>query len=152
MKPSHRLWLGLMLASAALWSAPATAQSDGRQGTFKNLQGTVTVIRAGQSAPAQAGDALREGDRVVTGPQSAAAVTLQDGTVLSLGPNASADLTHYVFDSTSQNGSLLVNLLHGALRMVTGVMGKTNPELLKVTTPTAVVGVRGTDFIVEAQP
>lgn len=152
MKPSHRFWLGLLLAGTAQWSTPIWAQSDGRQGTFKNLTGTVSLVRGGQSLPALPGTGIREGDRVVTGPDSAAAITLQDGTVLSLGPNASADLTHYVYDTTSQNGSLLLNLLHGTLRMVTGLMGKTNPELLKVTTPTAVVGVRGTDFIVEAQP
>jgi len=59
---------------------------------------------------------------------------------------------YFVFDAQSKNGSLLLNLLQGTLRMVTGVMGKTNPELIKVTTPTSVVGVRGTDFIVEALP
>lgn len=70
--------------------------------------------------------------------------------MLSVGPNSSLDLTHYVFDQTSQNGSLLLNLIQGTVRMVTGIMGKTNPDLIKLTTPTSVVGVRGTDFIVEA--
>lgn len=121
-----------------------------RSGVFKNLEGEVAVIRAGKSLPAVSGGGLMEGDRVVTGPKSAAAVTLKDGSVLSVGPNSSVDLTHYVFDQTSQNGSLLVNLIQGTVRMITGIMGKTNPELIKLTTPTSVVGVRGTDFIVEA--
>lgn len=121
-----------------------------RSGVFKNLEGEVTVVRAGQSLPVVSGGGLMEGDRVVTGPKGAAAVTLKDGTVVSVGPNSSLDLTHYVFDPTSQNGSLLLNLIQGTVRMVTGIMGKTNPDLIKLTTPTSVVGVRGTDFIVEA--
>lgn len=146
------LLLVLALASGLGWSGLAQAQGDGRSGTFKNIEGSVSVVRGSQSLPALPGQGLREGDRVVTGPNSAAAVTLQDGTVFAIGSNASVDLTHYIFDNTSQNGSLLLNLLHGTLRMVTGLMGKTNPELIKVTTPTSVVGVRGTDFIVEALP
>lgn len=147
-----RFFCGLALATSLAWVGHAQAQGDGRSGTFKNLEGTVSVVRGSQRLPALPGQGLREGDRVVTGPNSAAAITLQDGTVFAVGPNASVDLTHYIFDTTSQNGSLLLNLLQGTLRMVTGVMGKTNPEVIKVTTPTSVVGVRGTDFIVEAQP
>jgi len=123
-----------------------------RSGIIKNLEGEVTVVRGGKSLPAASGGGLFEGDRIVTGPKGAAAVTLKDGTVLSVGPNSSMDLTHYIFEPTSQNGSLLVNLVQGTVRMVTGIMGSTNPELIKLTTPTSVVGVRGTDFIVEATP
>jgi len=149
---SPRLLFGMALATCFLWAGLAQAQGDGRSGTFKNLEGSVSVVRGSQSLPAMPGLGLREGDRVVTGPNSAAAITLQDGTVFAVGSNASVDLTHYVFDSTSQNGSLLLNLLQGTMRVVTGVMGRTNPELIQVTTPTSVVGVRGTDFIVETTP
>jgi hypothetical protein len=123
-----------------------------RSGTFKNIEGDVKVIRGTQSLPALPGGAVQEADRVVTGRNSAAAVTLRDGTVVSVGPNSSLNLTHFAFDNTTQNGTLLLSLLQGTMRMVTGLMGKTNPELIKVTTPTSVVGVRGTDFIVEVLP
>lgn len=128
----------------------AVSHANERSGVFKNMQGEVKVIRAGKSLPAASGAGLFEGDRIVTGPKSAVSITLRDGTILSVGPNTSLDLTHYVFEPTSQNGSLLVNLVQGTVRMVTGIMGKTNPELIRLTTPTSVVGVRGTDFIVEA--
>lgn len=139
------------LLLCALLTLPALGQAaNERSGVFKNLEGEVSVIRAGKSLPAASGGGLMEGDRVVTGAKGAASVILKDGTVLTVGPNASMDLTHYAYDPTSQNGSVLVNLIQGTVRMVTGIMGKTNPELIKVTTPTSVVGVRGTDFIVEA--
>lgn len=146
----NRFLFGLALGAGLCWSAQA--QSDGRSGTFKNLEGSVAVIRGSQNLPALPGQGLLEGDRVVTGPMSAAAVTLRDGTMLSVGANASVDLSHYTFDTTSQNGSLLLHLLQGTLRMVTGIMGKTSPDMIKISTPTAVIGVRGTDFIVETLP
>lgn len=147
----NRSALHLLLALAMAWVSTTTLAQE-RSGTIKNIEGEVTLVREGRNLPAISGGALREGDRIVTGRNSAAAATLRDGTVLSVGPNSTLDLTHYVFEPVSQNGSLLVNLLQGTVRMVTGIMGKTNPDLIKLTTPTTVVGVRGTDFIVEAQP
>ena len=47
---------------------------------------------------------------------------------------------------------MLVSLLRGSLRMATGLIAKVKPEQVKVTTPTTVIGVRGTDFIVEENP
>ena len=85
------------------------------------------------------------------GPRSAA-VTLLDGTVLTIGPDSALDLSQYQFNPTTQEGSVLVNLMRGSLRMVTGLIAKLKPEQVKVTTPTSVIGVRGTDFIVEENP
>lgn len=44
---------------------------------------------------------------------------------------------------------MLIALAKGSLRLVTGLIAKLRPEQVKVTTPTTVIGVRGTDFIVE---
>ncbi len=51
---------------------------------------------------------------------------------------------------TTQDGGMLVSLLRGTLRMVTGLIGKTHPDAVRVETQTAVIGIRGTDFIVQA--
>lgn len=150
MNSHHLKRTALTLCLSVMAALPATASD--RSGTFKNIEGDVTLIRNSKSLPAAPGGKLMEADRIVTGPRSAAAVTLKDGTVVSVGPNSSLDLNHFVFDTTSQNGSILLSLAQGTLRMVTGIMGKTNPDLIKVTTPTSIVGVRGTDFIVEALP
>ena len=89
---------------------------------------------------------------MVTGPKGAAAITLRDGTVLTMGQQSQMDMSAFAFDSTTQQGSAAINLLQGSLRVVTGLLGKVSPDRFKVTTPTSVVGVRGTDFIVEANP
>ena len=141
------LWL--CLAAPQAGAQPAQGA---RQGTFKAVQGEVTVVRGNARSAAVVGAGLRTTDRVVTGPASAASLTMRDGTVLALGPDSVMDLSEYAFNSTTQEGSVLVSLLRGSLRMATGLIAKLKPEQVKVTTPTTVIGVRGTDFIVEQTP
>ena len=138
-------------APAASAAVPATPGDD-REGTFKAVQGEVTVVRNNTRVAAIVGGPVRSPDRIVTGPASAASLTLKDGTVLSVGPNSAVDLSEFEFNSTTQDGNLLVNLARGTLRMATGLIAKVKPAQVKVTTPTTVIGVRGTDFIVEENP
>ena len=98
------------------------------------------------------GDPVWEGDRIVSGPKSAAALTLRDGTVLSIGADSTVDLAQFQFEPTTHEGNVLIALAKGSLRLVTGLIAKLRPEQVKVTTPTTVIGVRGTDFIVEQNP
>lgn len=125
--------------------------SDDRQGTFKAVRGEVTVIRADVRSAAVVGNGFSGADRLVTGAKSAAALTLQDGTMLSIGPDSALDLEKFAYDPTTQTGNIAVRLLRGSLRMITGLIAKLKPEEVTVKTPTAVIGVRGTDFIVEAK-
>ncbi len=90
-------------------------------------------------------------DRLSMGPQGAATLTLKDGTVLTIGPGSVMDLRQFQFDGTTQQGNLLLDLLRDSVRVMTDLLAKFNPEVFKVQTPTSVVGVRGTDFIVETQ-
>ncbi len=137
---------------AAMAQAPASTPGDQREGTFKAVQGDVTVVRNNARVAAMVGGPLLTSDRILTGPASAAAATLKDGTVISVGPDSAVDLSDFKFNATTQEGNLLVNLLRGTLRMATGLIAKVKPEQVKITTPTAVIGVRGTDFIVEENP
>ena len=142
---------------AAPAPAPAPAAmpqptGDAREGTFKAVQGEVTVVRGNARSAAVVGGPVHATDRLITGPKSAAALTLKDGTVLAVGPDSVMDLSEFAFNSTTQEGSMLVNLVRGSLRMATGLIAKLKPEQVKVTTPTTVIGVRGTDFIVEENP
>ena len=136
-------------ASASAASAPTASAADQRDGTFKSVQGDVTVVRGNVRSAAIVGGPLRVADRVLTGEGAAAAITLTDGTILTVGPNSSVDLSEFRFDTGTHDGNVLINLARGSLRVVTGLIAKLKPEQVKVTTPTTVIGVRGTDFIVE---
>jgi len=150
----QHLLLLAMLASAAASaqeSPVSVTPSDDRQGTFKAVQGEVTLVSAEVRRAAVVGGGFSRADRLVTGADSAASLKLEDGTVLSVGPNSTVELEQFAFDSTTQEGSMVVKLLRGSLRMITGLIAKLTPEKVNVQTPTAVIGVRGTDFIVEAK-
>ena len=148
------------LAPDAQVAAPAAADvqnmavtpSDGRSGTFKSVQGDVTVVSGEVRRAAVVGAGLHETERVLTGADGMASLVLKDGTVLSIGSNSTLDLSTFQFDSTTHEGNVLVSLLRGSMRMVTGLIAKFKPEQVKVVTPTTVIGVRGTDFIVEVKP
>lgn len=168
MNPGILGWLSAALCALWLASAPASAQpaqpepaapeqpaitaGDARQGTFKAVQGDVTLVHETTRRAVVVGDPAFVGDRVLTGERSAAALTLRDGTTLSIGPASNLVLTEFQFEPTTREGNILVSLLRGSLRMVTGLVAKLRPERVQVTTPTTVIGVRGTDFIVEQSP
>lgn len=174
------LGLGLLLSliCAPAWSAvesaadltPATGVSvhantsanAEQAGIFKKVQGAVVIrpVHAGASAgasakaetrPVTSGDALNTGERVHAGKDAGASFTLSDGTELMLGARSSALVREYAFNSTTQEGNILIEFLGGQLRVISGLISKKNPESLKVQTPSAVVGVRGTDFVLEAK-
>ena len=137
------LWL-----SALLLATTASAQ-DQRTGTLKAVTGDVRLGQGDSRHVAQEGGGLQQTDRIVTGPDASVTFTLKDGTIISVGPNSTLELTKVKFDTTTQEGNLMLSLMQGTIRVVTGWLSKLHPEQVKVITPTSVVGVRGTDFIVE---
>ena len=146
-------------AAADAPDAPASAPQmryapgDGRQGTIKTVHGNVTLVSGQARRAALEGGSVRQGDRIVTEADSSAAVMLRDGTVVSVGPNSMVGLAAYRFEPTLEDGNAALSLFEGSLRVVTGLITRNAPETapakVKVTTPTAVIGVRGTDVIVD---
>ncbi|MGJ7500411.1 FecR family protein [Variovorax sp. ZT5P49] len=137
-------------APTAATAAPA-AKADPQAGFVKFVRGNVQLLNgAGTTRAASPGDALGAVDRIVTGPDSSASVVLRDDTTLVVGPSSRLDLKEFHFDGTTHEGGMLVSLLRGSMRMITGLIGKTNPDAVRVETQTATIGIRGTDFIVQA--
>ena len=130
--------------------AASPAAGEMRAGTLKSVRGDVQLLSAdGAARGAGPGDAVEPIDRIVTGADSGASVVFRDGTSMVVGPSSRLDLKQFHFDSTTQDGGLLVSLLRGSMRMITGLIGKTNPDAIRVETQTATIGIRGTDFIVQ---
>ncbi|QFZ83213.1 hypothetical protein GFK26_10790 [Variovorax paradoxus] len=139
----------LAQAQAPAAAAPAAAAPQ-QAGFVKSVRGSVQLLDgAGATRNAAPGDALGAVDRIVTGPDSSAAVVLRDNTTLMVGPSSRMDLKEFHFDGTTRDGGMLVSLLRGSMRMITGLIGKTNPDAVRVETQTATIGIRGTDFIVQ---
>ena len=120
-----------------------------RAGIVKLVTGPVSAVHAGVVRPLRSGDLVQATERLQTGPDSAASLVLRDGTTLMLGPSSTFDLSEFSFNPTTNQGNVLLSVIKGTLRVITGLIGKTHPQSMKVTTPTSTIGVLGTDFIVE---
>jgi hypothetical protein len=149
MKPIvTMLSLCMAFAAAQAQTPPAT---DAPAGLVKRVLGSVTLERAGALQPAQPGLAVRNGDQLRTGAQSAAAITLADDTLLTAGADSHLVINAFAYDATTQDGNLLLQLWRGTLAVVSGLIAKKTPENMKVQTRTVVLGVRGTEFIIDAR-
>ena len=140
-------------AAVAPAAAPvaAAAKADLQAGFVKSVRGNVQLLNgSGATRAASPGDPIGAVDRIVTGPDSSASVVLRDDTTLVVGPSSRLDLKEFHFDATTHEGGMLLSLLRGSMRMITGLIGKTNPDAVRVETQTATIGIRGTDFIVQA--
>ena len=139
----------LLLAAAGLVQAQELPAAATRAGTMKIVQGQAQVTDARGERALQPGDAVASADSISTGADSAASVVLRDGTTMVLGANSRVELKNFAYDSTTQEGNVLVSVLRGSMRMLTGLIGKTRPDSIKVMTPTSTIGILGTDFIVD---
>lgn len=136
--------IGLMSFAAAGWAADA--------GEIKTVQGAAHIERGTQRIAARAGMPVRESDRLVTGEDGAMGVTFADNSLLSIGPNSVLAIDRYVFDSTTNGGRFDSTLSKGSLTAVSGKLVKQSPEAMRVRTPSAIMGVRGTEFAVRVDP
>jgi hypothetical protein len=68
-----------------------------------------------------------------------------------LGPDSQLEIKGFTYDATKQEGNVILSMLRGTMRMITGLIGKAHPEAVKINTPTSLIGVLGTDFIVKAE-
>lgn len=92
------------------------------------------------------GMALQEGDRLTTAEAATAIIKLQDGTRMTLRPNSLMVLDKYQYAQGADNNSMVMDLVRGGFRAITGMITKNAPNAAKIKTRTAVVGIRGTDF------
>jgi hypothetical protein len=163
------VWVtGFVLAAAGLFAAPAYAQRDSAKPAVQDVAskpigkvvvatGSVTIERAstpviqvgtaGQAGQAKVGDLVYQGDAVATGADGKVGINFTDGTSFNLSNNARMVLNEFVYDPNSTSNASLINLTKGTFTFVAGKMAKTGD--MKIDTPVATMGVRGTTPRVE---
>ena len=144
MTRTNKKWAARGMA-AALLLAGGLAGAQERIGEALFVNGVSTAQRPGEAARFLAkGDAITQGDVINTGGRGFAVIGLEDGTKMTLRPN-----TSFAIDKFSQKPneeSMLMRLLRGGLRAITGAIGKRSSEAVKINTTTATIGIRGTEF------
>ena len=138
-------WCAMLAGAAAQAADPPAA------GRVKHVVGSVVLVRGDVSHPVAVGALVLPGDRIVTGPRSRAGLTLADDTLLAMGPDTVLSIDEFAFDATRQEGGLLATVFKGAIRVVSGLLARRAPESVRFRTPTMVLGVRGTEFIIDTR-
>jgi hypothetical protein len=143
------LIVGTMLSWLALsvFAPPAVADDVGQ---VKVSRGTVHIERGGRQEPAPVGARIQPNDVVRTGPDGSVGIGFLDGSRLSAGPNSVLAIDRFVFDSTTHRGAFDTTLRKGTLAVISGKIAKQSPDAMKVRTPAALLGARGTEFAVRA--
>jgi hypothetical protein len=113
------------------------------------VTGNVTVQTGTAAArPLRLGDQVRQGDTVSTGAGSAVVLKFDDGQVAALTANSRMSVSTYRYDAQARSGNVLLSLIDGGMRAVTGLIGRNSPQNVSYRAATATIGIRGTDVTI----
>lgn len=131
----------------ALLAGPVAAQAP--VGVNATVENSVRTRSQGEDAwrASVVNGTVRQADAILTGADSRLGITFRDQSVLTVGANASLTVDRFVIDTERDAAGVLVSMVQGAFRFVSGSRGA-EPERVAFRTPTATIGIRGT--IIEA--
>ena len=143
--------LGCAIA-LAISCASLAVRADDAIGQVKTAKGDVKVQHKNQPAGSlKVGDHVAQSDIVLTGPGSSVGITFTDNSMMSLGSNSKLALDLYRFDPTTHVGVFNTSLSKGTLAAKSGQIVEQTPEAMHISTPAALLGVRGTEFVVRVE-
>jgi len=142
----RKIFAVLSAASIALLLATAECAAT-TAGFVKVTEGAATVTRRDQTMPAAPGLPLEEGDILKTGADGHLGVVLRDDTRVSLGPDTEVRIDRFVFAPAQGQLALVLKMVRGVAAYVSGKIAQLSPDAVRVETPVATVGVRGTRFV-----
>jgi len=143
--------LSLCLCLGALaWSgASAQTQPAAPVASATLVEGTAYVTRAdGRQSILARGTALGVGDALSTTRNSTVRLRFTDGGETAVRPDSRITVQEYSYARDNPQGdSLVLGLIRGGLRAITGSIGKRgNVDAYKLNINTATIGIRGTDY------
>lgn len=140
MKKTFAVFLGLALAAISQFALAVPA-------VVTDLTGTAQATPVtGASRALKNGDAVNERDTIQTGDKSGLVLRFEDGQIAALGANSRMTVSAYNYDvKEPAKSNVLLSLLTGGMRAITGFIGKARPDRVSYLAGTATIGIRGTD-------
>jgi hypothetical protein len=129
--------------------APADAQpaADDPVGNVATLTGNASVTRNSASTPLKLKDDIFKNDILQTSANSTLGVTFNDATTFNLTANARIAVDNFVYEDGGKTNAALFNVAKGTIAFVAAALAKSGD--MKISTPTATIGIRGTSGLVE---
>ena len=143
----------LAVAAVVAASNPLAAQQPIPAGRIKVASGVAFVRQRNVQVPAKVGLAVFETDTLTTGADGRLGVTMRDETRIALGPQSEIRLDRFQYAPAEGQLAFVMRIVSGLATYVSGRIAKISPEAVRLETPAAVVGVRGTRLAIRvAQP
>lgn len=120
-------------------------------GQVKNVSGEAAVTTAGNRIKATPGTPIYQGSVLQTSARSSMGVIFKDETVMSFGANTEFTVDEYLYAPAQGKLKLSSKIAKGSLNYVSGVIAKLEPTAVTIRTPSGVIGVRGTQFLVKVE-
>ena len=120
-------------------------------GIVKAVNKDVFIVRDGKTHTATPGMKVKQGDFIKTGPGSSVGVIFEDDTVVSMGPKSEFAIDEFVFRPVENQLSFVARIIRGTLSFLSGQIAKLSPSSVRLETPSATIGLRGTHVLVKVQ-
>jgi len=133
-----RIWLLI------LFSIPAFSTEIGEISELKG-NGEITRVNSSETFTAELDSDIFSFDDVRTG-NGRLAIEFLDDSVVKLTEHSKLIIDEYIFDPDPSKSKMSLQMASGTARFISGAFGKINKENITINTPTATIGIRGTDF------
>lgn len=114
------------------------------------LKGDVKLERESKIQELLLKDKVLENDQITTLNDSRTQLLLNDETVITVGENSIFKMDEYLLNE-EKDSTLKMNFLNGTFKVITGKIGKLNPDSFKIQTKTASIGIRGTEILLQLE-
>lgn len=118
-------------------------------GLVKSVEGQAFVIRSGETKDAVAGMEIKMGDVLKTGNDGSVGLIFSDDTIISMGPRTELAVEDYLFEPLEGKLAFIARILRGTVSFLSGQIAKLSPGSVKLITPAATIGVRGTHVLIK---
>ena len=133
-----RIWLLI------LFSIPAFTTEIGEISELRG-NGEITRVNSTDSFTAEIDSDIFSFDDVRTG-NGRLAIQFIDDSVVKLTEHSKLVIDEYIFDPDPSKSKMALNMASGTARFISGAFGKIDKQNITINTPTATIGIRGTDF------
>lgn len=142
------IFMEILIAVLMLTSSLACGSSAEHVGIVKSMAGEVEIARGDLILKAEPNLKLFEGDIVQTGPNGKAGLILEDDTVISMGYNSKIAIKSFMFQPKEKKLSFIARIFQGTVSFLSGRITQLAPDQVRIETPHATVGTRGTHVLI----
>jgi len=120
-------------------------------GIVKSVTGDAVILRNGHTFAAEVNTKIFNNDLVKTGSDEKIGLVFEDDTIISMGSNSQIIIEDFLYQPAEKKMSFVTRIIQGTVSFLSGQMGKLFPEGIRLETPDAVIGFRGTRVLVKVE-